>query len=359
MTAAAAGYGVYVHVPFCARRCDYCAFAAWDDRWDVVDTYMAALRREVDDAVRHDLPAATSIFVGGGTPSAVPASALCDVLEAIPRTPGCEITVECNPDTVTESLLSSYVAAGVNRVSLGVQSMVPHVLASLGRTHTMANVTTSVAMARAAGVGSVNLDLIYGAVGESDDDWRHTLEAVLDLAPDHVSAYALTVEPGTTLAFDRTRHPDDDTQADRYRIADHLLGAAGLEWYEISNWARPDHECRHNQLTWAGGNYRGFGCAAHSHQDGRRWWNVRTPDRYASLVARGESVVAGAEELDDEARRLEALHLAVRTRRGVPVDALPAGERAVLAPLVVEDGGGLSLTVEGRLLANEVAVRLR
>ena len=234
---------------------------------------------------------ATSIFVGGGTPSLVAPDALVRVLDAIPRAPGCEVTVECNPDTVTPQLVATYVAGGVTRLSFGVQSMVPHVLAALGRTHDPANVTRAIAIARDAGVSTFNLDLIYGAAGESIDDWRRTLDAVLALEPPHLSAYALTVEPGTPLAADATRHPDDDHQADCYLLADRVLCGAGLEWYEISNFARPGHECRHNLLYWTQGDYLGFGCAAHSHVAGRRWWNVRTPERYIAAITRGD--VAG------------------------------------------------------------------
>ena len=181
-------------------------------------------------------------------------------------------------------MFETFVGAGVNRVSIGVQSMVPHVLRVLGRTHDPANVERAVAAARAAGLATFNLDLIYGSVGESLDDWRVTLERALALEPPHVSAYALTVEPGTPLADDPARHPDDDGQADEYELADDMLTAAGLANYEVSNWARPGHECRHNLLYWRQQDYRGFGCAAHSHRAGRRWWNLRTPERYIDAV---------------------------------------------------------------------------
>ncbi len=241
-----APFGAYLHIPFCAKRCDYCAFATWTDREHLVEQYLAACRTEVLRATAAGMPIATSIFVGGGTPSLVPAAGLLSVLDAIPRTDDAEVSVECNPDTITPELVAAYAAGGVNRLSFGVQSMVPHVLSSLGRTHDPANVERAVAAARAAGFTSFNLDVIYGAVGETLADWRHTLEAVVALDPPHVSAYALTVEPGTPLAADAARHPDDDEQADKYLLATELLGAAGYEWYEISNWALPGHECRHN-----------------------------------------------------------------------------------------------------------------
>ena len=357
MTGAGEPFGVYVHVPFCARRCDYCAFATWTDRTHLAARYLDACRQDVERAVAAGLPPATSVFVGGGTPSLVDAGLLASVLAAIPVAPGAEITVECNPETVTAELVEAYLGAGVNRLSFGVQSMVPEVLARLGRQHDPASVHRAVARARAAGVRVFNLDLIYGAAGESLADWRRTMDEALALDPPHVSAYALTVEPGTPLAADRSRHPDDDDQAEKYLLASEVLTGAGLAWYEISNWARPGNECRHNLLYWRQGDYVGFGCAAHSHRRGRRWWNVRTPERYIAAIDSGLPAEAGAEALDPDQRRLEGLQLAIRTRDGVPAAALPVGELDGL----VEPAAGdrVVLTVAGRLLANEVAIRVR
>jgi putative oxygen-independent coproporphyrinogen III oxidase len=281
------------------------------------------------------------------------------VLDEVPRRPGAEVTVECNPETVTEERLAGYAAAGVTRISLGVQSLVPSVLAALGREHDPADVGRAVAAVQAVGFASWNLDVIYGAAGETADDWRRTLDGVLAFGPPHVSAYALTVEPGTPLADDAARAPDDDVQAEAYLAAEQTFTAAGLVNYEISNWARPGHECRQNLLYWSAGEYRGFGCAAHSHAGGRRWWNVRTPERYVAAVQSGGSTEAAGEELGGPERRLEALQLAIRTRAGVPVDALSSQDRHELDGLVVPDGDRLVLSVQGRLLANEVAVRLR
>ena len=238
-------FGVYIHIPFCRHRCDYCAFATWTDRDHLIDDYLAALR---GDIARAALGPVTSVFVGGGTPTRVPAEALAEVLTSIPSAPGAEVTVECNPDDVTVEMMQTYASAGVNRVSIGVQSMVPSVLASLGRTHVPANVVRAVEAVRAAGLPTFNLDIIYGGAGETLDDWRSTLEGVLALQPPHVSAYALTIEAGTPLAEDPSRHPDDDDLADKYELADDLLTAAGLAKYEVSNWALPGHECRHNIL---------------------------------------------------------------------------------------------------------------
>lgn len=352
-------FGVYLHIPFCARRCDYCAFATWTDRDHLVGAYLNALTADIAAAVRAGQPAASSVFVGGGTPSLVPAAGLAAVLAGIPLAPGAEVTVECNPDTVTDELATTYAAAGVNRISLGVQSMVPSVLATLGREHDPAAVRRAVDAVRAAGIGSLNLDLIYGAAGESMAAWRTTLDEAVALEPTHISAYALTVEAGTPLATDPDRHPDDDDQADKYLVATDVLGRAGYGSYEISNWAREGHECRHNLLYWSQGDYRGFGCAAHSHRQGRRWWNVRTPDRYIQLVAEGGSTEAGHEDLDAEGRRLEGLQLALRMRDGVTADALADDVVDELAGLVDRRGDRLVLTTHGRLLANEVAVRLR
>ena len=346
------GFGVYVHIPFCASKCDYCAFATWTDRAHLMEQYLAAVEREIE---RAELPAATSVFVGGGTPSLVPPERLAALIDTIPVVAGAEITVECNPDNVDSALTATYASAGVNRISLGVQSMVPDVLERLGRRHDRDNVAAAVEAVQTAGIPTFNLDLIYGTVGESDDDWRNTLEQVLEFDPPHISAYALTVEAGTPLAERRADHPDDDVQADRYEIVDDALSAAGLIGYEISNWAKPGHECRHNGLYWAQGDYRGFGCAAHSHAAGRRWWNVRTPDRYIDLVAQGASTEAAGEELDEETRRFEGLELRLRTREGVPLDRLD-GE--ALPGIVEQRGDRWVLTRRGRLMANEVSTHL-
>jgi len=355
-----APFGVYVHVPFCRHRCDYCAFATWTDRDPLIDRYVAACLAQVRRDEAGGIPPVTSVFFGGGTPSRLAPEALVELVAAIAPEAGAEVTVECNPDDASEERFRRYVAGGVNRISMGVQSTAAHVLRGLGRTHDPSNVVSAAEAAHAVGL-PFNMDLIYGAPGETLRDWERTLDDVIALEPAHVSAYALTIEPGTPLAADPARHPDDDDQADKYRVAVERLGAAGYEWYELSNWAKPDHECRHNLLYWTMGDYLAVGCAAHGHRDGRRYWHVRTPDRYISLIEAGESVEAGSEVLDAAASRLEALQLAVRTRGGVPVDAFDADDLAgVLEPLVeVGEDHRVRLTVTGRLLANEVALRLR
>lgn len=348
--------GAYVHVPFCSSRCDYCAFATWTDRHHLADDYLTAVRTEIDRAFATEQRRVVSVFVGGGTPSLVDPQALVDALSAIPLAADAEVTIECNPDDVDERLLETYAAGGVNRISLGVQSMVPRVLGLLGRRHDPDNVRSAVAAIRSVGFESFNLDLIYGAASETLDEWRQTLERALELEPPHVSAYGLTVEAGTPLADDPARYPDDDIQADEYELADDLLMAAGLVNYEVSNWARPGHDCRHNRLYWDQHDYLGFGCAAHSHRAGRRWWNLRTPERYLAAVAAGEPTEAAGETLDAETRRIEGLQLALRTTDGVPLAALAGDE---LGDLVERNGERWRLTRHGRLLANEVAVRLR
>jgi putative oxygen-independent coproporphyrinogen III oxidase len=347
-------FGVYIHIPFCHHKCGYCAFATWVDKHALINDYMAALRADIQRT--SDMPLVDTVFVGGGTPSLVPPELLMEVINDLRLAHDVEITVECNPDDVSDELMNTYVEGGVNRISMGVQSMVPHVLQTLDRTHQPDNVVHAVATARRAGISSINLDIIYGAVTETLDDWRLTVEKVIELSPDHVSAYGLTVEPGTALANRPDDYPDDDDQADKYVLANDALERAGLVNYEISNWSRPGHECKHNQMYWGQGNYMGFGCAAHSHKDGRRWWNVRTPERYINCVSQGVSTETAGETLDAGTRTREALELALRTREGVPVTALPLEE---LDDLVEQHGDHAVLTVRGRLLANEISLRLR
>ena len=352
------GFGVYVHVPFCRHRCDYCAFATYTDRDHLMGRYVDACVAELR-AAGGSLAPASSVFFGGGTPSRLAAAELGRVLAAIERSPGAEVTVEGNPEDATAELLGGLRHAGDTRTPSVVQSTARHVLAALGRRHDPESVPRAVEQAAASGFAQVNVDLIYGAAGESDDDWARSIADVVSLPhpPGHVSAYGLTVEPGTPLADDPARHPDDDVQATRYEIAESALTAAGYRWEEVSNWARPGHECRHNQLYWRQGDYRGIGSAAHSHDDGRRWWNVRTPDRYVAAIESRRSPLAGEELVAGERRVLEGLMLVLRTPEGVPDWALPHDE--ALEGLFVREGGRAVLTVRGRLLANAVTTFLR
>jgi putative oxygen-independent coproporphyrinogen III oxidase len=353
-------FGVYVHVPFCRERCDYCAFATYTDRDHLMERYAAACVLEAQRAVEEGrLAPASSVFFGGGTPSRLHPDLLCRILEAIPRQPGSEVTVECNPEDADAAHLDAYRRAGVNRLSFGLQSTQDATLIALGRRRVPRAAETISAAVAEAGFATWNLDLIFGAPAESDANWARTLEDVLGLTspPPHVSSYALTVEPGTPLARDEGRHPDEDALARRYEHTDAVLSAAGYQWEEISNWARPGHECRHNHLYWEQGDYLGLGSAAHSHRDGVRWWNVRTPERYLAAIESGRSAEGGREELTAEQREFEALTLDLRTRRGVPWASLERPEE--LEGLVVDADGRAVLTVRGRLLANEVSARIR
>ncbi len=352
-------FGVYVHVPFCRERCDYCAFATYTDRDHLMERYADACVSEWQRVSRAaDLPVPTSIFFGGGTPSRLHPETLCRILDAVGRAPDAEVTVECNPEDADAAHLDAYNSAGVTRVSFGLQSTQAHVLAGLGRRHVPYAAARISAAVAAAGFATWNLDLILGAATESDEDWARTLDDVLALEhpPPHLSAYGLTVEPGTPLARDPARRPDDDALARRYEHADAVLTAAGYAWEEISNWARPGHRCRHNCLYWEQGDYVGLGSAAHSHRAGVRWWNVRTPDRYVAAVEAGRSPEAGREELTAGQREFEALSLALRTPRGVPWGALERPEE--LEGLIDDVDGRAVLTVRGRLLANEVSARI-
>ena len=367
-------FGVYVHVPFCRERCDYCAFATYTDRDHLMARYVDACALELKRAIGgNGLEPATSVFFGGGTPSRLQPDDLCRLLDTIPRAPDAEVTVECNPEDADDAHLTAYRRAGVTRVSFGLQSVHPHVLAGLGRRAVPATAETIADAVACAGFHTWNLDLILGGAGETDADWDATLSRVLSLdhPPPHVSAYALTVEKGTPLAQDPARHPDEEALARRYARADQVLMAAGYHWEEISNWALPGHECQHNRLYWDQGDYVGIGSAAHSHRNGERWWNVRTPDRYVEAVESGRSPEAGREVLTDEQRAFEALSLALRTPRGVPWDSLsdpadlagaePDAHDAALRSdaLVTRQGDRAVLTVRGRLLANEVSTRIR
>jgi len=352
-------FGVYLHIPFCAHRCDYCAFATYADRDNLMDAYVRALKAEIARETDLGLPVATSVFFGGGTPSRLPAEALLEVLEMIPRTSDAEVTVECNPEDASLARLRAYRAGGVNRMSFGIQSTRPAVLADLGRRHgTMAHREVAAAVTD-AGFATWNMDVIIGSRAESLLDVEQTLEDLLGLEspPPHLSVYALTPEPGTPLGRDKSRHPDEDETADAYELVAERLENAGYEWEEISNWARPGHECRHNHLYWNQGDYRGFGSAAHSHSNGRRFWNVRTPDRYIELMTAGDSPQAGEEVLSEATRNFERDSLSLRTRRGAPLEAFDS--LVEVAHLVDVEAGRVTLNVPGRLLANQVIVRLR
>ena len=361
-------FGIYVHVPFCRTRCGYCDFNTYTDLGDVQSAYadMAIAELRLARQVLGDrAPRVDSVFVGGGTPTLLPAGDLVRVLGAVDAefglTPGAEVTTEANPDSVGPASLAQLREGGFTRVSFGMQSAVPHVLAVLDRTHTPGRPQQAVEQARAAGFEQISLDLIYGTPGESDADWKHSLDTALSAGPTHVSAYALIVEQGTRLGRQVARGelpaPDDDALADRYLMADQALATLG--WYEVSNWGSA---CRHNQGYWLGHNWWGVGPGAHSHVDGVRWWNVKHPLAYAQRLAAGRSPGAVRERLSAEDRRVERILLEVRLRAGVPLEVLhPDGRghaRAAVAAGLLDspsyDGGRAVLTLRGRLLADAV-----
>ena len=375
----ARGFGVYVHVPFCASRCGYCDFntytptelgggAGREEYADAVGAELALAARVLDGTPP---PRVDTVFVGGGTPTLLPPDDLARILDGIDRTWGLaadvEVTTEANPESVNPTTLKELRAAGYNRISLGMQSVAAGVLAVLDRRHTPGRAVAAAVEAREAGFDHVNLDLIYGTPGESAEDFDRSLAAVTSAGVDHVSAYALIVEDGTRLAARMRRgelpYPSDDVAADRYLAAEAALGAAGLAWYEVSNWARsPADRCRHNLLYWRGGDWWGLGPGAHSHIGGVRWWNVRHPAGYAARLADGHSPGQGRELLTAADQRTEDVMLRLRLVDGLPLANLdPVGRagaaRALDAGLLVPAAyaaGRAVLTLRGRLLADAV-----
>ncbi|MFB4196888.1 radical SAM family heme chaperone HemW [Streptomyces carpaticus] len=370
----------YLHVPYCATRCGYCDFNTYTatelrgsgGALASRENYAATLAEEIRLArkVLGDDPRPVStVFVGGGTPTLLPAADLGAMLAVVREefglAPGAEVTTEANPDSVDPAYLERLRAAGFTRVSFGMQSASPHVLNVLERTHTPGRPEACVAEARAAGFAHVNLDLIYGTPGESDADWRATLEAAVAAGPDHVSAYSLIVEEGTRLAG-RVRRgeipmTDDDVHADRYLIAEEVLSAAGFSWYEVSNWATSQAaRCRHNELYWTGADWWGAGPGAHSHVGGVRWWNAKHPGAYAQALAAGRSPGAGREVLTAEDRRVERILLELRRAAGCELSLLHAAGTAAAARALADglldpaayEAGRAALTLQGRLLAD-------
>ena len=364
-------FGIYVHVPFCATRCGYCDFNTYTPAelgGANPDGWLDALRTELELAAARVGPRPVdTVFVGGGTPSMLGGQRLAAVLEAIRANfdlaEDAEVTTEANPESTTSALLAELRGAGFTRLSLGMQSTAPHVRAALDRVHSPGRALAAAADARAAGFEHVNLDLIYGTPGETDDDLRRSVDAAIGAGVDHVSAYALVVEDGTALAR-RVRRgefpaPDDDVLATRYELLDDHLSAAGFDWYEVSNWSRPGGECRHNLGYWDGGQWWGAGPGAHGYVDGTRWWNVKHPNAYAQLLAEGRLPVADSESLDGAARHVEDVMLRLRLRQGLPVTTLSSAELgradgAVADGLVVRQTDRLVLTDRGRLLADAV-----
>lgn len=365
-------FGIYVHVPFCASRCGYCDFNTYTPAelgGANPDGFLAGLRTELRLAAAQlgSPPAVDTVFVGGGTPSLLGGAGLAVVLAAIREhfvlAPDAEVTTEANPESTSPEFFAQLRAAGFTRVSLGMQSTAAHVLAVLDRVHSPGRALDAAREARTAGFEHVNLDLIYGTPGESDDDLLRSIEAAVGAGVDHVSGYALVIEDGTAMAR-RVRRgelttPDNDELAHRYELLDTQLSAAGFAWYEVSNWCRPGGECLHNIGYWNGGQWWGAGPGAHGYVGATRWWNVKHPNAYAQALEAGQLPVADYELLDDGIRHTEDVMLRVRLRDGLPVGLLSEAERR-RAATVVGDGlatmqsDRLVLTDRGRLLADAV-----
>lgn len=372
--------GVYLHVPFCASRCGYCDFNTYtaselgrDSATISRDTWHEFAAMELQQArtseqLRGDVRQVSTVFFGGGTPTQVPATHLAHTLSVIGDifglAPGAEITTEANPDSVDAKSLETLRQAGFTRISFGHQSSSSAVLKVLERSHEPETTWQAVRAAKQAGFEHINVDLIYATPGESDDDLRRTLDDVIAANVDHVSAYSLIVEPGTRLASQVRRgqvaSPDDDIAADRYRIVDESLTAAGFQWYEVSNWAKPDAMCQHNILYWHNHDWWGVGPGAHSHVDGLRWWNHKHPATWARALACGESPIADSDTVDAAGRAVETIMLGLRLREGLPT-SLIAPELADRVRQFAADGlldsaalrvGRAVLTDAGRLLAD-------
>ena len=375
--------GIYVHVPYCLVRCGYCDFNTYTaeelrgtKRADFAGQAAEELRFGARALRRAELPErpVSTVFFGGGTPTLLPAADLVMMLDTIREewglVPGAEVTTEANPDSVDAVYLRELAAGGFTRISFGMQSAVPSVLATLDRTHSPERVPLVTRWAREAGL-EFSLDLIFGTPGETREDWERSLDVALACEPDHLSAYALIVEDGTKLAARIRRGeieaPSDDLHADMYELADAKLAAAGYDWYEISNWSRgTQHRSRHNLSYWTGEDWWAAGPGAHSHVGGVRWWNVKHPAPYAERVNQGISPAHAREVLDEETRRVERILLGVRLADGLPLSELDAAGRTEVAGLIADglaEGapalrGRLVLTLRGRLLADAVVHRL-
>jgi putative oxygen-independent coproporphyrinogen III oxidase len=361
--------GIYVHVPFCLTRCGYCDFNAYADLGHLQSRYVAALLREAElvaPSWRGEQIA--SVFLGGGTPTTLEAAdlkaMLAHVRDRFDVDDDAEVTIEANPDTVDREMLEQLLEAGYARLSIGAQSFDPLVLRSLERVHQASSVRAAFRAARDAGYDNVNLDLIYGAEGEALESWEATLREAVDLAPEHLSAYALTIEPATPLgrkvAGGIAPMPDPDLQADMFELACELLGEAGYVHYEISNWARPGYECRHNLGYWRRGAYLGLGAGAHGFRGGVRSWNVRPPEEYLRLVQANQLPVGGSETLEPADAYLEEVFLRLRTFEGIPAEWVdPAAARPFLeSGLLHDDVDRLVPTERGMLLLNELVLAL-
>jgi oxygen-independent coproporphyrinogen-3 oxidase len=358
-----------MHIPFCLTRCGYCDFNTYAGLDHLAGRYVKSLIGEAEMAApQWDRIPFVSVFLGGGTPTTLPAETIATMLtrfqDLFDVSSAAEITSEANPDTVDQPYLTDLLRSGVNRLSIGVQSFDPAVLAALERIHGPVSARVAYRSARAAGFANVNLDLIYGANGETIEAWRQTLEEAIYLRPEHLSCYALTIEPATPLgrkvAAGLVPAPDPDLQADMYLLTCQRLAAAGYEHYEVSNWAMPGFRCTHNMGYWEGRPYLGLGAGAHSYRDRRRWWNVRPPQHYMELVTSGEVPEGGGEVLMDEERRNERLLLGLRTADGVPIEWVNESRATgfIQQGLAERRNGHLALTDRGMFLASELVLEL-
>ena len=365
-------FALYVHIPFCLARCAYCDFNTYAGLERLMPDYAAALRTEIRAAPRGEL---RTLYFGGGTPSILPLdlweAIWAELRAAFSVPPQAEVTLEANPGTVTRPYLRRLRELGVNRLSLGVQSAHDDELRFLGRIHTWAEAVQGVEQARAAGFDNLSLDFIYGLPHQSLRRWEETLRAALALEVEHLSLYALTVEEGTPLAgwiaAGRVAPPDDDLAAEMYELAEGMLGGAGFEHYEISNWAKPGRRCRHNLVYWRSEPWLGLGAGATSWWGGRRWSNVRHPAEYAARIARGEPLAVEAEEIGERLAMGEAMMMGLRLGDGVSeawfrrrfgrgLEEVFGSKLSLLQEqgLLVWDGRTARLTPRGRLLGNRV-----
>ena len=375
----------YIHIPYCIKRCGYCDFNTYTPaelgqgdlgRSEISSRYISAALKEIEGAGRELTSSSigksevASIFFGGGTPSLMDPSDIARVIALIKQEFGlekeCEITLEANPDTLDRSNLAGFVDAGVNRLSMGVQSADAGVLATLDRTHRSENVSSAMEIARELGITSLSADLIYGTPGESMEALEKSIDFALSLPINHLSAYALIVEPGTKLARQVEKgeiaQPDDDEMAVKYELIDDRLSESGFDWYEVSNWAKSGGACRHNLNYWHGGTWWGVGPGAHSHLAGKRWWNIKSPLAYIDAQTKGGSLIAGEEILTDEQRADERIMLGIRLRNGLNLKSMNDAERIVLDGYVKSgaisqedwDRGAVVLTLSGRMIADRI-----
>ncbi len=368
----------YIHIPYCTKRCGYCDFNTYTPQ-ELNTPNLALITTPYIDSAISEIELAKervgkamvpTIFFGGGTPSLMPAGEIARVIKSIEDNfeldSNIEITLEANPDTVDESYLKAIRAAGVNRISIGMQSVKSHVLAALDRTHNPENVMRASELARKVGIEHLSVDLIYGVPGESLEDWRSTFESALTLPIDHISAYALIVESGTKLAARVKRGelvmPSDDETAEKYLDFDRAAEAAGYKWYELSNWAKPGGQCRHNISYWNGSYWWGVGPGAHSYLDGIRWWNIKHPTSYQKALTSGQSPEANSEILSEAQMRTEFIMLQIRMSEGIELAKLSSREKE-LAMSFRDTGhiwpsawqeGRLQLTPSGRLIADRI-----